>query len=822
MSSAGRTVLAVLALVVSGSSFTKAAAAPLAGSPLPHEAQLFGHPDPGQAGAAFGHAVSVFGNTALVGAVSEDTAGGSGAGAVYVFVRSGGTWYREARLVASDGAAADQFGISVSLSGDTAVVGAFGDDTAGGGNAGSAYVFVRTGSSWTQQQKLTAPDGSASDGFGFRVSVSGDTVVVGAPNDDTAIGADAGSAYVFVRSGTTWSLQQHLLPSDAEPDQLFGSSVSVTADTAIVGAPFDTTNGIESGAAYVFVRSGTTWTEQQKLLASDGAMGDLLGVSVSLSGDTAAVGAFGATTPQGAGAGAAFVFVRASGTWTEQQKVVAPDGAAADHFGAEIAVAADTLVVGAPDADVPNGAGSGSAYVFLRSGTTWSLQQKLFPPDGAAGDAFGSSVSVSGSTAAVGAPSDNVGGVPGAGSAPVFVSTGAAWGQQLRLTPDLNGFDAFGSAVAVSGDVAVVGAPFDVLGSPFNVPPGSAYVFVRSGTTWSEQQKLTVADPNAYAFGRSVALDGDTIVIGASAFAMGGGSAEGFAFVFVRSGTTWTLQQRLEAPDGTSTNDFGTSVTVAGDRAVIGSPGAPPGMGAAYSFLRSGAAWTFQQKVLPADGLANDGFGAAVSITADTLVVGSPGDDTAAGTDAGSAYVFARSGSLWVQEQKLTAPDAAAGDVLGSSVSIDGETAAIGASFDDTPGGSNAGSTYVFVRGGVAWTLQQKLVASDGNIGHHFGSSVSLSGDAVAIGAPQDGIPGGPGTGAAYVFARTGTTWMEHAELLAPDGAAGDSLGQTVSLSGDTVAVGAPFDATPDGADAGSAHIFRGSVPVELQSFVLE
>jgi hypothetical protein len=404
----------------------------------------------------------------------------------------------------------------------------------------------------------------------------------------------------------------------------------------------------------------------------------------------------------------------------------------------------------------------------------------------------------------------------------VFVRSGTAWGQQQTLSPDIAGFDAFGSAVAVSGDMAVVGAPFDVLDDGLSVPAGSAYVFVRSGTTWSELQKLASSDPMAYGFGRSVAISGDTIVIGAVPDPMGGGSAQGFAYVFVRADTTWSQQQKLQAPDGTSTNAFGVSVTVSGDTAAVGSPGAPPGIGAAYVYVRSGTTWTFQQKVLPADGLINDLFGSSVSLTGDTLAVGAFGDDTPAGADTGSAYVFVRSGTLWVQQQKLVASDGASGDGLGSSILVCDDTVIVGASSDDTTGGTNAGSAYLFVRSGVAWTQQQKLTASDGGSGHHFGYAVSLEGDAAVIGAPQDGIPGGAGLGAAYVFARSGTTWSEHAKLLAPDGSAGDRFAQTVSLSGDTVAVGAPFDATLDGGDAGSAHIFRGSVPVELEFFTVE
>ena len=155
-----------------------------------------------------------------------------------MFVRSGGAWTQQAKLTASDAAADDRFGISVAVAGDTAVVGAFLDDTLAGTDAGSAYVFVRSGGAWTQQAKLTASDAAADDPFGDSVAVAGDTAVVGAL-DDTLAGTDAGSAYVFVRSGGAWTQQAKLTASDAAADDQFGYSVAVAGDTAVVGAYFD-------------------------------------------------------------------------------------------------------------------------------------------------------------------------------------------------------------------------------------------------------------------------------------------------------------------------------------------------------------------------------------------------------------------------------------------------------------------------------------------------------------------------------------------------------------------------------------------------------
>ena len=260
------------------------------------------------AGDFFGVSVAVSGDTAVVGATLDDDACPTNrlcnSGSAYVFVRSATTWIQQAKLTASDAAAEDFFGVSVSVSGDTAVVGAFADDDAGS-NSGSAYVFVRSDSTWTQQAKLTASDAAASDFFGLFVSVSGDTAVVGAPEDDDA-GSSSGSAYVFVRSGTTWTQQAKLTAGDAAAFDDFGFSVSVSGDTAVVGAPVGDGAVTNSGATYVFVRSGTTWSQQAKLTASDGALFDDFGFSVSVSGDTAVVGAHRNDDP-GVDSGSAYV-----------------------------------------------------------------------------------------------------------------------------------------------------------------------------------------------------------------------------------------------------------------------------------------------------------------------------------------------------------------------------------------------------------------------------------------------------------------------------------------------------------------------------------
>ena len=374
--------------------------------------------------------------------------------------------------LASDGASHDRFGVSVSVSGDTAIMGAYLDGD-NGSKSGSVYIFTRSGSTWSQQAKLTPGDGASDDNFGISVSVSGDTAIVGANFDDDN-GEASGSAYIFTRSGSTWSQQAKLTHGDGDADDWFGYSVSVSEaeDTVIVGAFRDDDNGSNSGSAYIFTRSGNTWTQQAKITPNDGAANDLLGWSVSVSGDTVIVGA-NQDDDNGSGSGSAYIFTRSGTNWSQQAKLTHGDGAADDWFGYSVSVSGDTVIVGACRDD-DNGSKSGSAYIFTRSGTNWSQQSKLTPSDGAASDYFGYSVSVSGDTVIVGAYLDDDNG-DGSGSAYIFTRSGTDWSQQAKPIPgDGAADDYFGLSVSVSGDTAIVGAYLD---DDNGYDRGSAYVF---------------------------------------------------------------------------------------------------------------------------------------------------------------------------------------------------------------------------------------------------------------------------------------------------------------------------------------------------------
>jgi hypothetical protein len=359
----------------------------------------------------FGYSVSISGDTAVVGAWGNNGAGGS----AYIVHYDGTAWVEQQKLTASDAETGDQFGHSVSISGDMAIVGAAVNDD-DGTNSGSAYIFHYDGGQWVEQQKLTASDAASNDLFGWSVSISGDTAIVGAPYNDDA-GSNSGSAYIFHYDGSQWVEQQKLTASDASYYNEFGYSVSISGDTAIVGAYKNGKAGPNSGSAYIFSYDGNQWGEQQQLTASDAGYYDEFGISVSISGDTAIVGAY-KNDDDGTDSGSAYIFSYDDSQWVEQQKLTASDAASEDFFGWSVSISGAAAIIGAYQND-DAGDMSGSAYIFHRDGSTWGEQRKFTAPDADSGDGFGYSVSISGDAAIVGACGNDDAG-PESGSVYLF------------------------------------------------------------------------------------------------------------------------------------------------------------------------------------------------------------------------------------------------------------------------------------------------------------------------------------------------------------------------------------------------------------------
>ena len=379
------------------------------------------------------------------------------------------------KIISSPTGVAAQYGFAVAMNGNTMVAGARYDSTIAS-QAGAAFVYVKTGSTWTQQAVLRAGDGLAADRFGTSVAISEDTIVVGAPDDDGAF-SNAGSAYVYVRSGTTWTLQQKLTGSDSTADDEFGNAVAVAGDTVVVGAHFaDLPSNSAAGSAYRFQRSGTVWTQTQKLIPVGGVvLGDSFGESLALSGNKLAVGSSTGDIPQ-TGAGSVYVYSDSAGAYLLDQRLSIPAGNNGDLFGFSVSMEGNTLIGGAREnAPSVGQTAYGAAYVFEFDGAAWNLQQKLIAPDGASFDRFGWSVSVSNNVVAVGAREDDTVVGVDAGSVYIFTRAGTVWTYQQKLEPNdtFNG-DRFGSSVALAFGELIVGAAEKAL-SPSG--QGAAYYF---------------------------------------------------------------------------------------------------------------------------------------------------------------------------------------------------------------------------------------------------------------------------------------------------------------------------------------------------------
>ncbi len=309
----------------------------------------------------FGISVSLSGDRALIG--TDNNTAVPSFGSAYVYDFDGVSWNETQKLTASDGEDDDQFGFSVSLSGGRALIGAFLDDDSGNAS-GSAYVYDFDGISWSETQKLTAGDGAVGDQFGFSVSLSGDRALIAANfDDDVSIGLGSGSAYVFDFNGVGWVETQKLTPSDGVVMGNFGVSVSLSGDKALIGA--DRGNTLRSGVAYVFEFNGINWSEKQKLTPNDASRDDFFGFSVSLTDKFALIGAYG-NDDAGSSSGSAYVFEFDGFSWSEQQKITASDGAILHRFGYSVSMTDRWMLIGSP-LDDDRGINSGSAYVIPAS-----------------------------------------------------------------------------------------------------------------------------------------------------------------------------------------------------------------------------------------------------------------------------------------------------------------------------------------------------------------------------------------------------------------------------------------------------------------------
>ncbi len=796
-------------------------------------------------------------------------------GAVYIFKRTGSSWTQEAYIKAVNNGPYDIFGSSTSLSGDTLAVGALGEDSnqttiTNGGTAstdnsnqqsGAVYIYKRTGSSWIQEAYIKAVNNNISDQFGANTSLSGDTLAVGASNEDsnqTTItngttastdnsGSENGAIYIYKRTGNSWTQEAYIKSANNDANDQFGQSTSLSGDTLAVGVPSEDsnqttiTNGAtasgnnsnsNSGAVYLYKRTESLWAQEAYIKSANNDSNDNFGVSTSLSGDTLAVGARsedsnqttitnGATASgnnSNSNSGAVYVYKRTGSSWAQEAYLKASNNDASDSFGYSTSLSGDTLAVGANfessnQTTITNGTSASSNNSNSTSGAVYIYRNnaRLFDPSEFISSANSiSSITLTWSQAGLKATgykiAYNLGLTP-----PANCSLGTVVDVGNVLTTTISGLlsSAFYSFRICSYDATLTMAQGYT--STFNTASATPEITNLSLTpslntidlTWSSGGGTTTGFVIAYQTGFDAPADcssGTVVDVGNVTTYSEGSLSPSTQYAF-----------RVCSYDGLMTNSFGVTGTT--------------------RTLDLG--WNQEAYIKAVNGEATDYFGSRSSLSGDTLAVGAYGEDSnqttitngsSASTDnsnalSGAVYVYKRSGTTWTQEAYIKAVNSDANDRFGNSLSLSGETLAVGSFYEasnqtsitnGTTASSNnsipeSGAVYVYKRTGSAWAQEAYIKAVNNNSEDRFGYNVSLSGDTLAVGVVQEDsnqttITNGAtassdnsnfASGAVYLYKRSGSSWTQQAYIKATNNNIVDAFGISLSLSGDSLSVGA-------------------------------
>jgi hypothetical protein len=817
--------------------------------------KLVGTGNVGSAYQGISVSLSADGNTAIVGGYGDN----NGQGAAWVYTRSGNTWTQQGNKLVGTGSvgAAAQQGVSVSLSadGNTAIVGGYGDNN----GQGATWVYTRTGNTWTQQgNKLvgTGNVGQSQQGFSVSLSADGNTAMVGGFADNNLQGA----AWVYTRSGNRWTQQGNKLVGTGVIDVAYqGRAISLSADgnKAIVGGYYDNSS---QGAAWVYTRSGNTWTQQGNKLVGTGSIGNEVyqGYSVSLSADgkTAIVGGIS----DNSGLGAVWIYnalplIYTISAQTTANGTISPSGTINIAYGGSQRILFTPNTGYMIDSVIVDGIKVDSivAYTFSNVTSNRSIRVTFtligpptissFSPNSGT---VGTLVTISGNNL-TNPTSISIGGVnailisasansitalvmPGALTGALSVTTAAGTSSansNFTLSPSIApntqqgnklvgtgsvGSSYQGASVSLSadGNTAIVGGFMD------NSSQGAAWVYTRSGNTWTQQGNKLVGTGNIGNAGQGISVslsaDGNTAIVGG----FNDNSGQGAAWVYTRTGNTWTQQgNKLVGTGSVGSCKQGISVSLSadGNTAIVGGYSDNSGQGAAWVYTRSGNTWTQQGNKLVGTGsvgaAAQQGISVSLSADGNTAIVGGFNDYSG----QGAAWVYTRSGNTWTQQgNKLVGTGSVGSAWQGYSVSLsaDGNTAMVGGYADN----SLQGAAWVYTRTGNTWTQQGTKLVGTGNVGNaNQGISVSLSadGNTAIVGGRRDN--GNGDQGAAWVYKRNGNTWTQQGNKLVGTGNVGQSQqGCSVSLSadGNTAMVGGLYD----NSDQGAAWVYNSVPPI--------
>ncbi len=826
------------------------------------------------------------------------------------------------KLLASDGMAQDRFGYQIAASGDTLVAGAWGVDDMGS-DSGAIYLYERNlggPNNWGEVKKITPFDGEAIDNFGWTVTLQGDTLIVGSQKDDDNF-ADSGSVYIYERNiggPENWGLLKKIYASDGEAGDWYGATVTLVGDTLVVAALKDDDMGVDSGSIYIHERNQggvNNWGQVTKIVASDGVTLDRFGKFISLESDTLVVGA-----PNRDGdAGGAYIFGRNQGganNWGEIKILLPADVAPVDRFGGSVSVDGDFVVVSSW-ADDDFGDQSGSVFLYGRNQggvDNWGLIKKINSSEASAYDQFGFRTAIKGDLLLISSLNEDNGlnfatdGDSGAvylfarhrggtdqwGEAAKYIASDGTKDSKLGFWTAFNGNDiwvgaAFENETAtragavylfdmppeneltlpekkiylptdwwptmwsldVNGDRIAVGAPWDdenenALGDD----AGAVHIFERDQgglDNWGHVKKVLstniVHSPVYDLLGWDVALQGEDLVAGAIQDDL---MNWGKAYIYEQNsggpdnwGQTEIIEQGTLMPIETQMR-YGWSIGLTDEWLVVGTERCQknPPMNGGCAFVHkhnADGSWSYIKRLVSSDRLREDYFGRAVAIDAETMVIGAPGRDNLTEYGYGAAYIFGRDqggSENWGEVAKLSPPGLVDFDSFGFAVAIEGDVAVVGSHGKDSTGGdpnSGFGAAYVFERneGGVDnWGLVKTLLASDRQPWDTFGYSVAIEGDNILIGAPaHNPVPGFSNEpGGVYLFNRNeggANNWGEARKITASDSAPDDQFGLPVKIENDTIFIMARRD-DDQGQDTGSLYIYNLNELVEQpQEYIL-
>jgi FG-GAP repeat/SprB repeat len=848
---------------------------------------------------AFGGSIAMQDQTMVVGAHEKSTNRGS----VYIFKRTNylatGGWTYESTLVQPTSLQYSNFGRSVAIDGDYVVVGQPGDS--GANIQGRAHVYIRgTDNIWTLQTTLETTTTLVSyQHFGYSVSISGDYIIVGCPRwsrvTPSAIN-QCGTAIVFFRDGSTWSQQAQLMSETPIASGQMGYAVSIDGTTALVGEPNGVGDGgLITGSAFSYTRTGTTWSSPTRLAPNDASSLDEFGCAVQVVGEYAIVGArsWALKTPVLAKCGAAYTFISNGTTWTQEARI--------NSGRSEANIFGNTVALNSRGDAVISTQSSNFVYLVKRSGTSWPISRVLttgnkvaaltdkwcatwmhmYGPFVYAGTVYTTVVDpilFSGGAITNARVADTA-----SGSIGTIVVTGGAPPYTYSWTSSI--LPNFETSTQSPSDVTGVTTPYldnvflgsykltvtDSLGhqntssaytvSQLTIVPG--YITNASGETsasgaislgsvtggsgtysymWTSSPGATtittpttnsaksqllpglytftvtdtvyptsisswvydvsyiqiipqsVISPTPVAsdrFGSSVSVDGLYMVVGAYGKSVVAAN-DGQAYIFKMGDAGWAYDNTTFSPPiSGKAYEFGRGVAISGDTVIVSEPASlgSTSKGAVHVWYRSsGTNWISQGSVVTTTNMPNGSMlGQSVDISGDYIVAGAYRWSSTTPTvisDCGAVFVFIRSGSTWT-EQALLRPDAPfAGQQFGSAVAIDGDTVVAGAMINITNLASSPGMALVYKRNGTVWSPPTMLTARDPTIGDQFGVTVDISGDYIIVGAASwdRKSPSRTEYGAAYIFFNNGVSWIQQARLISGDSSINSYFGLHVSI----------------------------------------